>query len=149
MSALIAAHAASLMAAGAGKSGKPCDRLTPPYRWLSRVISRMTDSVNCVAFFEPVSFDIMLFCRNRHRQRESRPTTGGAVYGKFTPMRLHERAGDREPEARPFGTAALVEAIENVRQLVCRDPRPAVGNADRQRRAGDASFDRHGRPAAV
>ena len=30
-SALIAAHAASFTAAGAGKSGNPCDRLTPPY----------------------------------------------------------------------------------------------------------------------
>src|SRR5712692_10055660 len=59
MSALMAAHAASLTAAGAGKSGNPCDRLTPPYRWLRRVISRMTDSVNCVAFFDPVSFDIV------------------------------------------------------------------------------------------
>src|SRR5476649_421048 len=54
----MAAHAASLIAAGAGKSGKPCDRLTPPYIWFRRVISRMTDSVNCVAFFEPVSLDI-------------------------------------------------------------------------------------------
>src|ERR1700730_17406689 len=58
MSALMAAQAASLIAAGAGKSGNPCDRLTPPYISLRRVISRMTDSVNCVAFFEPASLDI-------------------------------------------------------------------------------------------
>ena len=45
-SARIAAHAASLTTSGAGKSGNPCDRFTPPWRWLSRVISRMTDSVN-------------------------------------------------------------------------------------------------------
>jgi hypothetical protein len=50
--------AASFTAAGAAKSGKPCDRLTPPTRSLSRVISRITDSVNCVAFLDPVSFDI-------------------------------------------------------------------------------------------
>src|SRR4029077_18458860 len=67
MSALIAAHAASLIAAGAGKSGNPCDRLTPPWRSLSRVISRMTDSVNCVAFLEPVSFDMLLFRRRFFR----------------------------------------------------------------------------------
>src|SRR5712692_8950510 len=58
MSALMAAHAASLTEAGAGKSGNPCDRLTPPWASLSRVISRMTDSVNCSAFLEPMSFDI-------------------------------------------------------------------------------------------
>src|SRR5262249_44212673 len=57
--ALIAAHAASLIACGAGKSGNPCERLTPPYNSLSRVISRITDSVNCVAFLEPVNFDII------------------------------------------------------------------------------------------
>src|SRR5437867_5186999 len=54
----MAAMAEALTAAGAGKSGNPCDRLTPPCRSLSRVISRMTDSVNCVAFFDPVSFDM-------------------------------------------------------------------------------------------
>src|SRR6185295_432795 len=54
----MAAHAASLTAAGAGKSGNPCDRLTPPYISLRRVISRMTDSVNCVAFFDPVILDM-------------------------------------------------------------------------------------------
>src|SRR6267378_3853022 len=46
------------MAWGAGKSGNPCDRFTPPYSSLRRVISRMTDSVNCVAFLDPVSLDM-------------------------------------------------------------------------------------------
>ncbi len=54
-SSAMARHAASLSACGAGKSGNPCDRFTPPYNWFRRVISRMTDSVNCVAFFDPVS----------------------------------------------------------------------------------------------
>src|SRR2546425_5634211 len=58
MSAWMAAQAASLIRSGAGKSGNPCDRFTPPYNSLRRVISRMTDSVNCVAFLDPVSFDI-------------------------------------------------------------------------------------------
>src|SRR5260370_19745358 len=56
----MAAPAASLITAGAGKSGNPCDRLTPPGGSLRRVISRMTDAVNCVAFFDPVSFDIRI-----------------------------------------------------------------------------------------
>ena len=42
--------AAALIASGAGKSGNPCDRLTAPYWCDSRVISRMTDSVNRAAF---------------------------------------------------------------------------------------------------
>src|SRR5206468_12005993 len=57
-SELIAAQAASFTAIGAEKSGNPCDRLTALCASLSRVISRMTDSVNCSAFFEPVSLDI-------------------------------------------------------------------------------------------
>src|SRR5512145_1519585 len=52
MSALIASHAAALIASGAGKSGKPCDRLTALCWCDSRVISRMTDSVKRAAFRE-------------------------------------------------------------------------------------------------
>jgi len=63
---MIARHAASFTTEGAAKSGKPCDRFTPRYCWLSRVISRMTDSVNCVAFCDPVSFDMPCV---RRRQR--------------------------------------------------------------------------------
>src|SRR5262245_29184470 len=46
MSASIACFAAAFTVAGAGKFGKPCARLIPPCIALSRVISRMTDSVN-------------------------------------------------------------------------------------------------------
>src|ERR1700741_4038237 len=44
--------ATRLMSSGAAKSGKPCERLTAPYFMASRVISRMTDSVNCGALRE-------------------------------------------------------------------------------------------------
>src|SRR6185503_14480264 len=40
------------MSAGAEKSGKPCERFTAPYFSASRVISRITDSVNELAFFD-------------------------------------------------------------------------------------------------
>jgi hypothetical protein len=40
------------MSAGAAKSGKPCERFTAPYFRASRVISRITDSVNELAFFD-------------------------------------------------------------------------------------------------
>src|SRR5437762_10798107 len=48
----IACMATRLMSSGAAKSGKPCERLTAPYFIASRVISRITDSVNRPAFRE-------------------------------------------------------------------------------------------------
>src|SRR5260370_41331396 len=54
MSSEMAWRAASLTSAGAAKSGKPCERLTALCFRARRVISRMTDSVNCSAFAESV-----------------------------------------------------------------------------------------------
>src|SRR5216117_399082 len=48
----MACIATRLMSSGAGKSGKPCERLTAPYFIASRVISRITDSVNRLALRE-------------------------------------------------------------------------------------------------
>src|SRR6266704_5908683 len=48
----MACIATRLMSSGAAKSGKPCERLTAPYFIASRVISRMTDSVNELALRE-------------------------------------------------------------------------------------------------
>src|SRR6476661_9438314 len=45
MSPWIAAHAASFIGAGIGKSGNPCARLIASYCCATRVISRMTASV--------------------------------------------------------------------------------------------------------
>src|SRR5690348_14636078 len=56
MSAAMACCAAALISAGAEKSGKPCDRFTAPCFSASRVISRMTDSVNRSAFVESRAF---------------------------------------------------------------------------------------------
>src|SRR5712664_1367428 len=52
MSSAMACIATRLMSSGAGKSGKPCERLTAPYFIASRVISRITDSVNRLALRE-------------------------------------------------------------------------------------------------
>src|SRR6202048_4387859 len=52
MSSEMACRAASLISAGAAKSGKPCDRFTALYCSARRVISRITDSVNCAALAE-------------------------------------------------------------------------------------------------
>src|SRR5687767_15289323 len=51
-SAAIASIALRLMSSGAEKSGKPCERFTAPCFSASRVISRITDSVNELAFSE-------------------------------------------------------------------------------------------------
>src|SRR5437764_8033119 len=48
----MACIARALMSSGAGKSGKPCERLTAPCLKASRVISRMTDSVKRLALLE-------------------------------------------------------------------------------------------------
>src|SRR5215472_15090342 len=45
----MASCAARLISAGAAKSGKPWERFTALYFSASRVISRITDSVNCAA----------------------------------------------------------------------------------------------------
>src|SRR5580704_12578359 len=50
----MAARAASLTSAGAGKSGNPWARLTASYCKARRVISRMTDSVKYSAFSESI-----------------------------------------------------------------------------------------------
>src|SRR5258708_13659425 len=52
MSSAMACMATRLISSGAAKSGKPCDRFTAPYFMASRVISRITDSVNWVALRE-------------------------------------------------------------------------------------------------
>src|SRR6266436_3041033 len=54
MSSEMACRAASLISAGAAKSGKPCDRFTALCFNARRVISRITDSVNCSAFTESI-----------------------------------------------------------------------------------------------
>src|SRR5437016_13886798 len=58
MSPWMAAHAASFSVWCVAKSGKPCDKLTASNSCASRVISRITDSVNCVAFFDPLGFNM-------------------------------------------------------------------------------------------
>ena len=50
--ARIAAQAASLRRSCAGKSGNPWARLMAPCSLATRVISRITDSVNCAALWE-------------------------------------------------------------------------------------------------
>src|SRR4029453_2300340 len=57
-SSAMACRAASLSSCGAGKSGKPCERLIAPCATESRVISRITDSVNEDALREGRIFDI-------------------------------------------------------------------------------------------
>src|SRR5260370_40759157 len=54
----MALRVASLISSGGAKSGKPCERLTAACFKARRVISRMTDSVNCSAFAESMRREI-------------------------------------------------------------------------------------------
>src|SRR5208337_1797171 len=54
MSSEMAWRAASLISSGAAKSGKPWERLTALCCIANRVISRITDSVNCSALAESI-----------------------------------------------------------------------------------------------
>src|SRR5262245_126630 len=56
----MAAQAASFSTWWVAKSGNPCDRLTASNSCASRVISRITDSVNSAAFFDPLGFMCLL-----------------------------------------------------------------------------------------
>src|SRR5258708_23089880 len=58
MSSKMALRAASLISSGTAKSGKPCERLTAPCFKARRVISRITDSVNCSAVAESMRREI-------------------------------------------------------------------------------------------
>src|SRR5579864_4889472 len=62
MSAAMASRAACLISAGAGKSGKPCERLMALYWSARRVISRMTDSVNWPALTERLALAAAAWC---------------------------------------------------------------------------------------
>jgi hypothetical protein len=76
-SASIARRAASLISSGAGKSGKPCDRLTAPCRFASRVISRMTDSVKRAAFSDARTLTVLPeFPRRPRPSARGRPGAG-------------------------------------------------------------------------
>src|SRR3954467_12033078 len=100
-SALMAAHAASLTAAGAAKSGNPCDRFTPPCFSLSRVISRMTDSVNCRALRDPVSLDMVGMESGSGAPLADRPRRGRLLRrGGFLHRTLRRHVGHRFARAR-------------------------------------------------
>src|SRR5260370_8188881 len=112
MSSEMALRGASLISSGAAKSGNPWDRLTAPCFKAKRVISRITDSVNCSAFAESMRREICASERSgaviapsqndeimslgthipRPRKERSRymdnPSTGVASGGLRSPARL-------------------------------------------------------------
>src|SRR5258708_38577410 len=119
MSSEMALRAASLISSGAAKSGKPCERLTAPCFKARRVISRMTDSVNCSAFAEsmrreicaidtseaviaPSQSDEIISARAQH----AAPLQGKSTeYGQFVSARgqwryAHARAAAPKPSRR-------------------------------------------------
>src|SRR5207244_10259799 len=51
-------HSSSCIVSALAKSRNPCYKLTASNSCASRVISLITDSVNCVAFFDPLGFNM-------------------------------------------------------------------------------------------
>src|SRR5215831_5393541 len=94
MSSEMAWRAASLMSFGAAKSGKPCDKFTALYFIASRVISRITDSVNWSALAEIMRREIsaivdsgeLIFLRGTYRAGSA----AAARFG-FRPRELASR----------------------------------------------------------
>src|SRR5271156_5912338 len=64
----MARFAASLISAGAAKSGKPCARFTAPHFSARRVISRITDSVNSPGL-AGMSVGMILYDRRAEKSR--------------------------------------------------------------------------------
>src|SRR5215475_1212897 len=91
-SARMAATAASLISAGAAKSGKPWARLIAPCETARRVISRMTDSVNVAAF------SVVVGMPEGYRH--------GAVARTLTPGRLRDDGAHRALPQGAQGAAA-------------------------------------------
>src|SRR5262252_3353119 len=98
----MALRAASLISSGAGKSGKPCERFTAPCFMARRVISRMTDSVNCSAFAESMRREIWaivesgaVIAPSRRRIQMSKGTTQRAPVRKLQYASLAGVAGGR------------------------------------------------------
>src|SRR5579864_2448369 len=83
-SSSIARLAASLITAGAGKSGNPCARLTAPVLSARRVISRITDSVKNLVFVDTsVAMARTVYAGNRTSANYARrPTTNGRIAEK-------------------------------------------------------------------
>ena len=85
-----------MTAAGAGKSGKPCDKLMLPWRSERRVISRMTDSVNRSAFAELRTLDMATIIRARERAGEWVRKKAGSGRGERGGRRPRYLVGARE-----------------------------------------------------
>src|SRR2546427_11967627 len=112
MSSEMALRAASLISSGAAKSGNPWDRLTAPCFKARRVISRITDSVNCSAFAESMRREICAMERSGAviaPSQNDEPVFVGArhtaplqgklkVYGQFVSARGRPRVAQPRSE---------------------------------------------------
>src|SRR5690348_17254901 len=102
MSSAMAWRAASLISSGAAKSGKPWERFTAPCFRARRVISRMTDSVNCSAFAESMRREIWaivesgaVIAPSKNTERETRGHDVSCPYVKnnIMPVSAGEAGG--------------------------------------------------------
>src|SRR5262249_28728038 len=85
----MASAAAFFRTSGAAKSGKPCDRLIALCSIARRVISRITDSVNCAALDEMGLLNIFNYLRCDHARN------GSADFEAVGLDRMFQRAGKK------------------------------------------------------
>src|ERR1700676_719987 len=133
MSSEIACRAASFTSAGAGKSGNPCERLTALCFSARRVISRMTDSVNCSAFAESMRRAICAM-----EDSDAVITLKSKVYGRREKKQRRKNRKERRKEK--YSPEALKIRRESGKKPLARGLHSANGDRGdscrRDRRAG-------------
>src|SRR6266566_1433124 len=100
----MARRAASLISSGAAKSGNPWDRFTAPCFKARRVISRITDSVNCSAFAESMRREIFAIEKS---EAVIAPSQNHEIVALGRRGRLHS---DRQSSMYTDGSSAGVAA---------------------------------------
>src|SRR5215471_18275099 len=111
MSSEMAWRAASLISSGAAKSGKPWERLTALCLIAKRVISRMTDSVNCSALAESMRramCDMLVSAADMGRGYDTRNRTSPKVMGR----RKNTEPRVKNPGVRRSGPQGRRETAE-------------------------------------
>src|SRR5207253_10701806 len=115
MSSSMACIATRLMSFGAAKSGKPCERLTAPYFIASRVISRMTDSVNWLALREtrrdPLRTGVDTGRGSLQKSSETLQLLRGMLSQSERMRQLLRKRHSRKPLGRAIGAVLGVLAV--------------------------------------
>src|SRR5437867_1897816 len=133
MSSHTARTAPSLSSAGAGKLGNPWARLIAPCSLASRVIPRITDSVNPWVRWAVFTIGCLPASQDRrltvqlHRHSGSSPHL--ARYGDRAAPGFDQSLADGEPQARAARRGREAR-LEDAREVLRRNALPVVGHHD-------------------